>query len=69
MVKKEKVRKGAGNHNGTPNFMRDGKLTDYGRQHIRDLARKGMKTDAIASRVPASVPRGTITACIANAFR
>jgi hypothetical protein len=50
-------------------FMRDGKLTEYGKEEIRRMAGAGMSTEQIQAVVPGSVPRQLIIAMIAIAHR
>ncbi len=53
----------------TPQFMRDGELTDHGKTTIRELAAQGLNTDQIMDRVPESVPKGVIRAHVAVSRR
>lgn len=51
------------------NFMRDGRLTDHGRERIRALAAQGLSVSQIRSKVPASVPERVVRAHVAVAHR
>jgi hypothetical protein len=50
-------------------FMRGEKVTDYGREQLRLLARQGLSTEEIQEQVPNSVPMRTIAATRAIANR
>lgn len=50
-------------------FMRDGRLTDHGRERIRALAAQGLSVAKIRSKVPASVPERVVRAYVAVAHR
>ncbi len=48
-------------HPSGKHFMRSGRLTAFGREEIRRLVGEGYSVDEVAERVPASVPRRSIT--------
>lgn len=50
-------------------YMKDGSLTNWGRERLRELAREHRNTDVIAAIVPDSIPRQSIIAYVAIANR